>query len=327
MNNILNKETYKFLMSQLRLQKLHGKGRRFDLEDKIFAISLLKLGPRAYRILRRIFVLPSRQTLNKLLQRIPFKTGLSLPVFKKLTKSVKKMKDTDKLCSVLMDEMSLDVNLQYDPVSDSVSGFEDIGDERRSKFADHALVFMVTGLCRKWKQPLAYYFTSGGFKKDELAAILKKVILALQDTGLKVVCAISDQLSTNAAVFKILKDQTTLQYKRETGEEYRGFGFMVGGEEIIPLFDPPHLLKGLRNHFLNSERAQFEINGLQYTAHWNDLVALYEADVNDSECRVCPRLTLAHIQDPPMNKMKVKLAAQVFFRTSRSYFKEIYPLK
>lgn len=34
-----------------------------------------------------------------------------------------------------------------------------------------------------------------------------------------------------------------------------GESFEIGDNEIIPLFDPPHLIKGIRNNFLTKDLA------------------------------------------------------------------------
>ena len=52
---------------QFREHKKEKKGRRFTLEEKIVALTILKQSPKGYRFLRKIFILPSRQILIKLI--------------------------------------------------------------------------------------------------------------------------------------------------------------------------------------------------------------------------------------------------------------------
>lgn len=54
--------TLRFIQSQLMQQPKHKKGRRYTIDDKIFALSLMKLSRRSYRLLERIFAVPSRKT-------------------------------------------------------------------------------------------------------------------------------------------------------------------------------------------------------------------------------------------------------------------------
>lgn len=90
-------------------------------------------------------------------------------------------------------------------------------------------------------------------------------------------------------------------------------GFEVGGVEIIPLFDPPHLLKGIRNNFIDTQ-AKFYWKKSEETASWKDIVDLYEMDMKD-EVTVCYKLTEEHMYISKMRKMKVKHAAQVLSHT------------
>uniref|UniRef100_A0A2H1W277 SFRICE_035491 n=1 Tax=Spodoptera frugiperda TaxID=7108 RepID=A0A2H1W277_SPOFR len=55
------------------------------------------------------------------------------------------------------------------------------------KIADHVLVLMVKGLRKKFKQPIAYYFTNA-LNKAQLKDIFKKNVSYVRSTGLKVVC-------------------------------------------------------------------------------------------------------------------------------------------
>jgi hypothetical protein len=68
----VNVTSLNFINSQLRLQLKKSRGRRFTMEDKIFALSLLKHSPRAYKLLEKTFALPSRKKLMALLNEVPF---------------------------------------------------------------------------------------------------------------------------------------------------------------------------------------------------------------------------------------------------------------
>lgn len=59
----VNETTIQLFLSQVRNQKLHPKGRRFTLDDKIFALSLFKQSGKSYRFISKILALPSRKTL------------------------------------------------------------------------------------------------------------------------------------------------------------------------------------------------------------------------------------------------------------------------
>lgn len=83
---------------------------------------------------------------------------------------------------------------------------------------------------------------------------------------------------------------------------------------MIPLFDPPHLLKCVRNNLLEA-RAKFlwtRTGESEQLAAWSDIVKLYEMDTGDFDFRMLNNLTDCHIYREKMKKMKVSVAAQVF---------------
>lgn len=53
-----------FTLMQFREIKKKGKGRRFSEQDKIIGLTMLKQSPKAYRFMRKHFILPS-QHLSK----------------------------------------------------------------------------------------------------------------------------------------------------------------------------------------------------------------------------------------------------------------------
>jgi len=79
---------------------------------------------------------------------------------------------------------------------------------------------------------------------------------------------------------------------------------------VIHLYDPPHLLKGIRNNMLN-KNVVFTINGRQKEASWDHIVALYNIESNIEDVRMLPRLTSEHVERKKIKKIKVKKAVQV----------------
>lgn len=146
--NKLNNITCNFILSQIRTQSKKPQGRRFSIDDKVFALSLFKQSGKAYRLLQKVFALPSKRTILNLLQRIPFQTGINHQIFEHLKKTVNKLKNTqDKYCNIIFDEISLSANLQYIPNQDKVIGFVDFGHNKtKPQFADKAMTFMIRGI-------------------------------------------------------------------------------------------------------------------------------------------------------------------------------------
>ena len=165
---------------------------------------------------------------------------------------------------------------------------------------------------KKWKQPITYYFCNGTTKTDRLVLYIKQVISNVMSTGLKIVATVCDQGATNVAAINKLKDETN-RYCMHQNVENRYFGFLIEDVEIVPIFDPPHLLKCIRNNLM-IKYVTFTYRGENLTASWSHIKTLYEFDkkneVNGS--RSLPSLKDEHIYPEKMHKMKDKLAAQVF---------------
>lgn len=94
---------------------------------------------------------------------------------------------------------------------------------------------------------------------------------------------------------------------------------MINDEEIVPLYDPPHLLKCLRNNFLNKDiEIDFDVPNLREEdrkiASWKHIVTAYEIDVYSGFIERNLDLKEQHIYPDKRNKMKVKLMMQVFSR-------------
>lgn len=66
--------------------QIRQQDRRFSLDEKIFALTLYKQGPRHYRLLERIFALPARTTLRRLLSTITLHTGINDGVYNQIKK-------------------------------------------------------------------------------------------------------------------------------------------------------------------------------------------------------------------------------------------------
>ncbi|CAH0556719.1 unnamed protein product [Brassicogethes aeneus] len=322
LQTFLNKTTYNFVMSQLNSQNKKSRGRRFSLEDKIFALSLLKQSPKGYRLLKKTFALPSRRTLMRVLNKVPFSQGLNMAILNSLKTAIAQMKPLETYCIFLFDEMSIEPSLHFNESNDTIEGFQ--YGTKTPKIADHVMVFMARGIYKKWKQPIAYFFTEHGMSAVDLAYNIKSIISALQNIGLNVVATACDQMSTNIKAIKLLEEETRTSFLN-TGDENKYMGFCVEKKEIVPLFDFPHLLKGVRNNLLNRP-ATFIWKGEEETSCWEDIIKIFEIDVGDSDFKMLNKITEQHVYPAKIKKMKVKNAAQVFSHRMSSTMRGIYRL-
>ncbi|CAH2100779.1 unnamed protein product [Euphydryas editha] len=131
-----------------------------------------------------------------------------------------------------------------------------------------------------------------------------------QAAGLIVISTVCDQSTINNKVINDLLEETKANYYRK-GEEARELAFEIANEKIYPLFDPPHLLKGIRNNLITKDLHYIQ-DGKKKIAKWDHLKLLLNIDSGEDDLRMCNKLTEAHVLPEKIPKMKVKHAAQVF---------------
>lgn len=165
-----------FIMMQFREINKSKMGRRFTNDEKVLSLALYKLGPRAYRWLAKMFVLPSPLTPSRMISKASLKAGINENIFNELKKQARKINEKQKLCLLLFDEISLSPQIHYNKRCDAVTGFVDNGEKISHKIADHALVFMLRGIFYNYKQAVSYTFCAGSTPKVELAVQIKNII-------------------------------------------------------------------------------------------------------------------------------------------------------
>lgn len=232
------------------------------------------------------------------LAKLDIKPGFTDSVFSLLEKKVHSMAERDRVCILLLDEMSLKSALAYDASRDVIVGFEDYGHLGTGKeLANSALVFMVKGICSKWKQPIGYFLAHNTTSADKLKSLVLSAVEKLGKIGLSVRVVICDQGATNQQMFRFFGVSADKPFVE------------VDGNRVVFMFDSPHLLKNVRNNLLKHDF----IIGLKRVS-WKYIAAFYESDSKRS-IRMAPRLTKKHLELPPFAAMRVCYAAQVLSHT------------
>lgn len=138
-NSTLDHIRARFFQSQADNTTRPPAGHRYTLDDKIFGLALQKQSGSAYKFLSTIFSLPSKRTIQRLLEKVDIKPGINQPCFQ-LFKSTKFKNDLDKYCVLLFDEMNIAPHLQYNYKNDAMEGFVNLGYRRTPDIADHVQV-------------------------------------------------------------------------------------------------------------------------------------------------------------------------------------------
>ena len=291
LETILPAKIVKFVESQVSLHSAKGKhGRRYNDETKSFALSLYHLSGKSYKMVSKLFCLPSKSSILKWISKMPNCTGFTQPSMDVNAAKVKTMSSIAKMCVVSMDETSLKSHLFYECSKDKVIGLEDFGDDTTSnKLATSAIVLMPRGIMENWKQPIAYYFVNESCSSNTVKEKVTDAISKLEKIGLNVLGVVSD-IGSNFHKFVHEMGITPAN---------------LGSPTIFYIFDTPHIIKAIRNNLIS-----YNFHVEDKVASWKDIEALYKIDSNNA-IRCCPKLTSKHMYPNSFLKMKMKLATQV----------------
>ena len=299
LKSFLPVHTVKFIESQIHLHSKRSQhGHRYTSEMKAFALTVYHLSGKAYRMISKIFCMPSKSALLKWASRLPNRPGVTQTALDAIATKVKTMDARARLCVISFDEMSLKSNVFYQSNTDELLWLEDFGDgEKTNCLATSALVFLARGIVENWKQPLAYYLVNESCGSEKVQEKLKDIISKVQGIGLEVVAVVSD-LGSNFQ--KLLREMEITPEKP---------WFIFNGKKIFYLYDPPHIIKAIRNNLLNYD---FHFDGK--IGSWRDIQQLYNID-SKNDIRCCAKQTSKHLNPNGFQKMKVKFATQVFSHT------------
>ena len=131
-------------------------------------------------------------------------------------------------------------------------------------------------------------------KSDYLQQLTRKCLDKLDEIGLQVKAIICDQGSNNRSFLQTLE-----------GVSIKKPYLIHKNRKVYVVYDPPHLLKNVRNNFMKSN---YKYDNVEIK--WQYIVDFYNIDQALS-IRMAPKLTQKHIILAPFTAMRVKLATQV----------------
>uniref|UniRef100_A0A182PX00 THAP-type domain-containing protein n=1 Tax=Anopheles epiroticus TaxID=199890 RepID=A0A182PX00_9DIPT len=288
------------IYDSLRNSNRTKRARRYSKQMKKFAISLYMSGPRTYRMIERsnVLCLPTKRTIKRWTSAVSFEPGLNTTILNALKEKCRYFNEIERNVVLAIDGMKIKAGLSYSAKLDKFQGFPDDGlkkqneRNRSSVLATEAVVVMVRGIYKPFKQGLGYFITHNTLGSKEQLKIVKNTIRAIRKAGLNPLVLTMDQFSTN------------IKMAKEAGVTIENPYFFVDGTPIFIWWDPPHLTKSTRN-MIKKHNAVFNGN----IASFVDIEDLYEIDCV-SNPRLVPKLTEKHIQVPPFSPMNVSLATR-----------------
>lgn len=127
LKDLLPERSINFITTQIREVEKKARGRRWKEHDLQIALSLFHSSPKAYRLLKKVFLLPSVATLRRIMRKISVYPGINHKVINALKAKVSNMPQNSNVCALIFDEMSLREEVVYNKERDEVEGLEDLG--------------------------------------------------------------------------------------------------------------------------------------------------------------------------------------------------------
>ena len=180
------------------------------------------------------FPLPSKSCLLQKLAKIDISPGILWPVLRLIKEEFTHFTPLQRAGIICFDEVSVDGRASLDLKNEKIMGPH-----------KNMMAITVRGLAYKWKQVIFYDFDVRLTKEK-----MHEIIGILHRVGVHVYGMVSDMSTINRRLWKELGIKVDL--KNEENCKYN-FKHPITEEPIWLFADFPHLLKLLRNHFLDKD--------------------------------------------------------------------------
>lgn len=293
-----------------------------------YCLSLASKSPTVYDDLRYddktksgFLMLPSRRRLRDYKNYIRPERGFNPGVLKELSKLVENFSDQERFVTILIDEMKVQEDLVWDKHTGDLIGYVDLGDkelncatlQNTESIASHILVFLARSVINPLKFAFANFATSN-VTSLQLFPLFWKAVGILEDMcDLKVIAVTSDGASANRSFYRMHKKMSGTVTAGDEGVVFKTKNIFADEDRyIFFICDSPHVMKTARNNASHSafgKSPRLLWNNGKYVL-WEYIDQLVK---NDMECglKLCPKLTIEHVNLTPFSRMNVRLAAQV----------------
>lgn len=290
------------VFSKNQISKLkHQKRIQWSTTEIANSIVLYAAGPRAYRLmLKKGFPYPAVSTLRAWLKKIKIQPGILKNIFKLVEFS--DFNNNDRVCIIMFDEIKIRKEYIYDRLEDEIL----------KPFA-YAQVVMMRGLFKSWKQPIFYDYD---FKMT--AKTLFEIINFLESSGMSKnsseVLNFNKYYSAGFPVVAMVSDlgggNRGLHTELEISKSKPHFLNPCNGEKIYVFADVPHLLKLIRNHFV--DQGFIHNNGKEI----NKSIVESTLDATAvSDLKITHKISKETLNVVGAQRQKVKFAAKLFSHT------------
>ncbi|XP_010223066.1 PREDICTED: DNA transposase THAP9, partial [Tinamus guttatus] len=248
----------------------------YSLEMKQFACILHLYHNKAYDYLRKIFPLPHPSSLTNWLSNSGAAPGFSSDIFIRLQEKAEKGDQPYRYCALLVQDMALQRQQQWDAQSQCLAGFVDVGagvlDADEAPLASDVIILMAVGIMSPWRAPLGYFFVHS-VSGHLLAQLLRQAISKLNNIGVAVLSVTAGATARGAETARALGIHIDPERLQCTFQHPPG-----SAHYITYFFDMCHVLQLIRNALQCFQKIQWpgEAAKWQYVV---ELAALQEKRV------------------------------------------------
>jgi len=268
--------------------------RRYNSEDISFALEIVSTSRAAYEKLRSYLALPTIRTMQN--------------VFKGSEKA--KLEDIFACLTPMQHNVFLNIDEVYVKPCLRFNAAQIYGyaADNTSELAKTVLVVMANcdyGGPKFVVSLKPVYRLTSTFQSQVVMEAVEKI----ESAGGKVFCCTFDG---NAVNTKMAQEITKMAQEISGGEE--PWVSVFNNHPIFWINDPVHILKCLRNNFLNAVKLVYRdpLTLETKTANWNDLISLEANERATSAVVSCSKLSKIAVAPPPIMRQRVDLALKVF---------------
>ncbi|KAM9236134.1 DNA transposase THAP9 [Leptosomus discolor] len=278
----LSEETLRLLQAQFSDLPLELHSWRqmaeYSPEMRQFACILHLYHIKAYDYLRKIFPLPHPYSLTNWLSNSEAAAGFSNDIFLRLQEKVERGEQAYRYCALMVQDMSLQKQQEWDPQTQRLTGFVDLGagvlDADEAPLASEAIILMAVGISSPWTAPLGYFFVNS-MTGHLLAQLLRQTINKLNNIGITVLAVTSGATARGAETARALGIRIDPERIQCTFRHPPG-----SAHSITYFFDICHALQLIRNALQCFQKIEW-LSDTVWWQHVVELAALQEQRVSE----------------------------------------------
>ena len=301
-------EKLEFIICQLDNATIPKNRRRYNVITQIMAIKTHLISPACYKYLQGLdcLSLPHVHTLDKLYSSF----GLENDFCAYLRQATSSFSPQERNVIIQMDEIHVKSDISY-------KGGKIYGpnlnpeDPTRTVFA-----VMVSSLHKKWSC-ISRLLPCASISAGKIFPIIKSCIIDIENCGLRVQVISTDNYPLNVNLFKLFSPNNKLEVKVPHPYDENRILFLT--------FDFVHLLKSIRNNWLNQKDFEktmhypnlenFEVDYCRYpvqiySACFQDVRLLYRSE-RHSLAKLAPHLTIKACFPSSIERQNVKMVLKV----------------